>query len=245
MVTRTEIMTVTEETLCYTATNAENMNIFQKIKNLILDILFPPINLESTAINQTLFCPVCRARQARNVKICHQDAPYKLAAAAKYDGQVKDLILSLKYHQNTGALQPLTDLLQRYIKNLKFSSGGKITNYIIIPIPMFPDKERQRGFNQATLIAKEMAKILNLPLIENALVKIRDTKAQADLKDWDERKKNLVGCFEVLRPELINKKNLIIVDDVFTSGATLNEAAWTARKAGARRMIGLVIAKVG
>ena len=165
------------------------LGILQKLKNLLLDILFPPVSIDAVLINQTLFCPTCRARQARNVKICHRDIPYKLAAATAYEGQVKDWILALKYQKNSGVLQPLTDVLRKYISILELPTS----NYIVVPIPMFPKKERQRGYNQAALLSKEVAKILKIPVLENAIIKTRDTAAQADLKDWDKRKENIKG----------------------------------------------------
>ncbi len=210
-----------------------------KIKNFILDVLFPPVSIKNIPINQTLFCPICRARQARNIKICHKDTSYKLAAAARYDGQVKEWIHTLKYQKRSGALQPIADLLANYLSKLDFNFSG----YTVVPIPMFPKKERKRGFNQAKLIAEKTAGLLNLPLLDNALVKIRDTKAQAELEDYKNRTENIAGCFAVSNPNLVANKKIILIDDVFTSGATMNEAVRVLRSNGAKRVIALVVAK--
>lgn len=230
------------------------MAMFKKFLNIILDALFPLPDLSGTQINTATFCSLCRARQARNVKICHPKA-YKLAAAASYDGKIKELILTLKYRKRVGALPPLIQILKKYLDDIEL----RIMNYAVIPIPMWPAKEKQRGFNQAVLIAKEASKILNIPIIENVLVKIRDTQRQAALKDLESRRENIKDCFAVLSPKLtpgsptttrvpaeslrIERRHLLIVDDVFTSGSTMNEAVKTLRAAGAKRIIALVIAK--
>ena len=110
---------------------------------------------------------------------------------------------------------------------------------------MFPAKERKRGFNQAKLIAEKASVFLNIPIFNNILVKIRDTKTQTEMENYREREKNVTGCFAVSNPKLITDKKLILVDDVFTSGATTNEAVRTLRAAGAVKIIALVIAKAG
>ncbi|MEK9186428.1 MAG: ComF family protein [Patescibacteria group bacterium] len=215
--------------------------MFSKIFKALLDILFPKSDAGQIQTFNTLFCPVCRARQARGVKICHKDIPYKLAAAARYDGQVKEWIHTLKYRKRRGAIQPIADLLANYLSQLDFN----FKNYSVVPIPMFPRKERERGFNQARLIAEKAARLLNLPVLDNALIKVRDTKAQAELENYKHRSENVAGCFAVSNTEMVKNKNIILVDDVYTSGATMNEAVKTLRAAGIKRTIVLVVAKAG
>lgn len=213
--------------------------MFSKIVNLLLDSLFPKKDTAKIQIFNTFFCPLCRARQARGVKICHKDIPYKLAAASRYDGPVKEWIHTLKYRKRRGAIQPIADLLANYLSQLDFN----FKDYSVVPIPMFPKKERQRGFNQAKLIAEKTAGLLNLPLLENALVKVRDTQSQTELDDYKARVQNIVGCFAVSNPKLVADKKIILVDDVFTSGSTINEAVKTLRSNGVQRIIALVVAK--
>ena len=215
--------------------------MFSKLKSFLLEMIFPKINTTGIIVNQTFFCPACRARQPKNAKICHKDIPYKLAAATRYDGPVKEWVHALKYRKRQGVLQPIADILVKYLSKLEFNFNG----YVIIPIPLFPAKERKRGFNQAKLIAEKASVFLNIPIFNNILVKIRDTKTQTEMENYREREKNVTGCFAVSNPKLITDKKLILVDDVFTSGATTNEAVRTLRAAGAVKIIALVIAKAG
>jgi len=212
-----------------------------KVKNALLDILFPPIEINNAVIYKTLFCPVCRARLPENRKACHKNSSYKLAAAAQYDGDVKKFIWELKYNKKSGAVQPLANVVKNYLDN----SELKIKNFSIIPIPLSSNRERERGFNQSLLLAREIHKYTSLPLLENIFIKNKDTKPQAELDEWKDRQTNLENCFSVSESDVINGKNILLVDDVFTSGATLNEAVKTLRASGARHIIGLVIAKAG
>lgn len=150
------------------------------------------------------------------------------------------MIWQLKYRGRTGNAVYLAILLTDYLKNL----GIKLKNYEVLPVPLSKKRGRSRGYNQAQIIAKIVAANLGLQL-SSAVSKIKDTPAQAETKDWEERKKNLENCFAVANLESVKDKNFIILDDVFTSGATLNEIARTLKNAGARRILGLVVAKAG
>lgn len=238
-----------------------------KAKNVILDILFPPICLNCQKpiddrnklicekclslikLNNTFFCPVCRARLPENKKICHYDSHYLLAAAGNYDDSVlRNLIHCFKY-KNFKSLAPILGGLNlKYVEILNLN----LKSFVIVPIPLHPKKERQRGFNQAKLIAEFLSKKLNLELIE-PLKRVKNTEPQVKLKDQNERIKNISGCFEI-NPHTnfrygmgvknsIKGKNILLIDDVFTSGATVNEAVRVLKQNGARKITVLVLAK--
>jgi ComF family protein len=122
------------------------------------------------------------------------------------------------------------------------------TEPILIPIPLSPSRRRERGFNQAELICEELIKIdstrhgLNLKLEKNILIKPKETEHQARIKDRGVRLKNIVGSFAIKNPELIKKKNIILIDDITTTGATLSEARKVLRHAGARKVIAFTVA---
>lgn len=231
---------------------------FIKAKDVILDILFPPIclncqkNIESNEficknclnlikINNALFCPACFTRRPYNKKICsHAYYPnYMLAAATNYDNEaIKNLIHYFKY-KNFKSLAPFFgEIILEYIKNSEIN----LSDYEILYIPLYKNRERQRGYNQSKLIAKYVASSLNLPLINN-LKRTRNTKPQASLKNNSEREKNTKNCFELTHPEEIKNKKIILIDDVFTSGATMNEAVKILKDNYAKKIIALVIAK--
>lgn len=200
-------------------------------------------------LNNTLFCPVCRSRLAENEKICHFDSPYLLAAAGNYDDDVlRNLIHSFKY-QNFRDLSPiLGEILLKYIGNCKLPPferspvGREIENFIVIPVPLHPKRERQRGFNQAKLLAEIVARKFNLEL-SDILKRTKNSEPQAKIKDIGLRAKNMENCFEMKNPGITSGKNIVLVDDVFTSGATAGEAVKILKADGAKKIIVLVLAK--
>ena len=116
---------------------------------------------------------------------------------------------------------------------------------ILIPIPLAPKRFHERGFNQAMLICNELVKLdknENFKLEKNILLKPKDGEHQARILDRNKRLKNIIGSFCVKNPEIIKNKNIILIDDVTTTGATLNEAKKTLKKAGAKKVIAFTIA---
>ena len=217
-----------------TRTNAKNT--FNKI---LCDSCYSSIK-----INNTLFCPVCRARLANNEKICHFNSPYLLAAATNYDDPViQNLIHYFKYKGLENLSPILGEILIKYLEDIFRNSKFIIHNSILVPIPLHFWREKQRGFNQSKLLAKNIANHYNIPLVEN-LKRIKNTDPQAKSKNSEERIKNISGCFEVKNSESIAGKNVILIDDVFTSGATMDEAVKILKKNGAKKIIALIMAKV-
>jgi len=210
--------------------------------------------LQKIKLNNTAFCPVCSRRLPENKKTCHQDSSFILAAAGFYGDEVLDsLITLLKYQKIKQAAVPLGEILSRYLKDLfknyelspygRPLEGREIKDFLIIPIPLHWQKEKQRGFNQSYLIAGQLGKNIGLPIENNILKRIKNTASQVELKDREKREINIKNCFIVEKPELLFQKNIIILDDVFTTGATMKEAASAIKKAGAKKIIGLVVAK--
>jgi ComF family protein len=231
-----------------------------QIKKIILDILFPPACLSCEniidgdeekylcekcrariVINDTLFCAECKARLPENSKICHPKTLARLAAATQYDEPAaKKLIWRLKYEKLLAALNPLSELISKYVSELDYD----FSDYKIVSIPIHAARLRERGFNQAELIGKILAQKLNLEILP-ALVKIKNTKKQAETKTREEREANILGCFEI-NPEIAGKlanQKIILADDVFTSGATTLEAARILKFAGVKNIIIFTIAK--
>ena len=131
------------------------------------------------------------------------------------------------------------------MENGKFKIGKSkfgIKNFIVVPIPLHYRRERQRGFNQSKLLADEISKKFNIQVVE-CLKRIKNNDPQAKLKSNNEREKNISGCFKIINPEMIKNKNILLVDDVFTTGATINEAVKILKENSARRIIAIVVAK--
>ncbi len=225
--------------------------------NSILDLIFPSLCLNcrkgvkggdvicascfsAIPLNQTLFCGTCRARLADNKKICHKDSKFILGSAANYDNDaVKNLVHGLKFRYLRSAASPLAELLIRYFMDLGFSTF----NFVVVPVPLSRERFRKRGFNQSLLVAEIFSKHFDLPIAADAILRIKNTKPQSDTKNLAERRENVNGCFSVKNPEAAYGKNIILIDDVITSGATVSEAVSALKSAGAKRIIVLTVTK--
>ncbi len=117
-------------------------------------------------------------------------------------------------------------------------------NFAVIPIPLHFKKEHERGFNQALLLAQEFSKQTKIPIETNILQKVRETKTQVETENKESRTNNLEDAFraDAKVSENIKNKTIILIDDVSTTGATLVHAADALTKAGAKNIIGLVVA---
>lgn len=207
-------------------------------------------------------CPVCFRRLPAEVLTkaglppCHQDAQFILAAPLSYGNPiVRELIHVLKYNSLKTAAEPLVSVLAWYLsasfENCKLSAGGgsafggKIENFNLVPIPLHPSKERKRGFNQALVIAdrsKEVLK-LNAEVLSEVLVKISSTPSQTKQKNYEAREENIRGSFDIKKPELVSGKNILLIDDIFTSGATMREATRVLKLSGAKKIIAVTVAR--
>lgn len=229
----------------------------------VLEILFPSLCIgcgkntpsgeavcadcfSSIPLNDSLFCGKCGARlpacagRPYGQKICHFDFPFLLGAATTYtNGTARSLIRDLKFGFIGNSAAPLAKLLTAYAE--KTGIGGK--DWIVVPIPLGAKRLRKRGFNQAALIGKIFAGHFGLEICENILSRIKETSPQSEIEKFGMRVKNVADCFEVASPEKAVGKNIIIIDDVSTSGATFFEAASALKKCGARKIIALAAAK--
>ena len=131
---------------------------------------------------------------------------------------------------------------------LKNFSQQNASSFAIIPIPLHFKKQYERGFNQAELLSKEFSRLSNIPLLANTLLKIKETPAQVETPNKELRIKNLEKAFQI-NPKisksdlmLLTSGALILIDDVATTGSTLFHAASALRIAGAKKIIGLVVA---
>ncbi len=122
------------------------------------------------------------------------------------------------------------------------------TNPILIPIPLSRKRYRERGFNQAELICEEILKINNLrhgvdmKVEKNILIKPKETEHQARIENRRERLKNIVGSFAVKNGKIVKGRNIILIDDITTTGATLSEAKKILKQSGTRKIIAFTVA---
>lgn len=150
----------------------------------------------------------------------------KLRTIAFYHTTLQQAIHLFKFEKKKVLAHHLIQLINAHIP-----SDCDIAEYdFVLPIPIHKKRLRERGFNQAALLADGIAKAENIPVLVDTLVRKRHTVAQSSL-DSAARQQNIIGAFEVRNPDIISGKRLLVIDDVFTTGATMREAVselWTA-----------------
>ncbi|MBQ7884585.1 MAG: ComF family protein [Clostridia bacterium] len=153
----------------------------------------------------------------------------KVVSPFEFDGFVKNAIHGLKYSNKTFYAEFLSEYMAKaYVDH-------KLTCDIVVPVPLCRKRLKQRGYNQAELLAKGFCKKLNLPLLVNVLVRVKQTPTQVSL-NISERLKNMKDAFSVTSNDQIKGKTVLVIDDVFTTGATIAECSKTLLHAGAKRV---------
>ncbi len=182
-------------------------------------------------------CPICASLVAENLVCgaCLADPPAfaHVVAAASYAFPVDAMIHSLKYQANLAMAPILANLLMPQIDPLTFPD-------FIVPMPLHPTRLRERGFNQALEIARHIVKKTGIAMLPNACKRVKNTASQTGLP-WKEREKNIRGAFACEMD--LTGKHIAVLDDVMTTGATLNELARVLRKCGAVKVSGWVVAR--
>lgn len=227
--------------------------ILTRLKAFILNLLFP-IECLGCGREGNWLCPNCfrrlkfgREKVYAREKNNNLKAPAldQLFIAGDYDDALlADLIKKFKYHFITALGKPLADFLTLYWSGqLALSEFYKKIipdNPLIIPLPLSRKRRRWRGFNQSEILAREFAANFGYSL-SGGLKRIKHRPAQASLNEA-KRLKNIAGVFAYAGEDL-KGRTVILIDDVVTTGATLNEASLVLRAQGAARVYGLVLAK--
>ncbi len=187
-------------------------------------------------------CPICNKEVSfRESKYCSHPPSWleNISYIFVYEDLViKEMIHALKYNFITDLVKEFEPFI--YKEKMNFY---RMPVDVIIPLPLHKNKLRYRGFNQADLIANEVSRVLKKPILKDVLIKNRTTTAQMNIKRPSQRQKNIKGVFSVVGPEKIEYQNVLLVDDVTTTGATLEEAAQTLRQAGALKVYSFVLAR--
>lgn len=207
----------------------------------LLDIIYPPrcpACRRPVAVHGA-WCPVCLAPVLAGHEL--NLAGRRLAALAScrvvcdYAAGVKTLLHQLKFRGNTRAAASLAWLLAARPGGLRLDGVQAV-----VPVPLHPDRLAERGYNQTELIFRRWSERQGWPWLD-ALSRTRPTAPQWELVPA-ERRRNVRGAFALTLPDAVRGKTILLVDDIVTTGATMNECAKVLRRGGAERVLGLALA---
>lgn len=211
--------------------------------NYIINIFYPNACGICGNISKYNICPKCKAR-LNKIKQCKKhiyltrsftDEMYIF----KYKDLIRESFLKYKFGEQNYKYKAFANFI---IKDKKIC--GFLKKYdIIIPVPISKKRKTQRGYNQSELIIKECARLdKNITVCKDVLYKIKDTKPQSTL-DKEQRKINIQGAYKVQNSNIINNKKVLLFDDIYTTGSTLEECAKVLKKSGAYEVSVLTFAK--
>lgn len=226
--------------------------MINKIKEFILDLIFPKTCFgcgkeglwfcktckKEIKLIKTQTCYLCK-RISLKGKICSKCKSHSnlsgVVVTTKYEGLIKQSVCALKYEGLSDVSRDLTKLMIKCLKENKLTG-----DYLVVPIPLHKKKFYERGFNQSELLATEICNYFTWQMSKK-LIKIKNTSSQVGQKGIL-RRKNLKNAF-MWRGENITKKNILLVDDVLTTGSTLEEAARVLKVSGAKKIWAIVLSK--
>jgi len=198
-------------------------------------------------VAQNLYCPFCDyPKIVFDGKTCFSCRRTKslqgLFFAASYkDFITKKLISQFKYPPYIKDVSKnLVSLIINYFHNL--DKIPDFHSFFLLPIPLEKRRLKKRGFNQAEEIAIHLAQFLEKPVLTDVLIKIKPTLDQVGLTK-EEREENIKGAYLCQKPDLAKNRKILLIDDIFTTGSTMEEAASTLKKSGAREVWGLAVAR--
>jgi ComF family protein len=233
------------------------VNLVSSLKQLemgVLDLLFPPrcVGCGSSGGFLCVPClsalpylpfPLCAkcGKPLSYGTVCYDCENYLFAfdgirSLSPYHGVVRQAILQFKY-QNVKALAvQLAQLMGKYINSHPLSADT------LVPVPLHPRRLRERGYNQSSLLSRELSRLVPLPVVEGALLRARNTPAQTKTNSVQNRHSNVAGAFTCRGRRVVGKR-ILLIEDVCTPGATLNACATVLKSAGAISVWGLTMAR--
>ena len=240
------------------------MGIFSRVKKIINDLLFPYV-CHGCGVEGAILCSTCRTQLSWIHPVCFvckkfspgneriplgrtcescQKMSYIYGFLSPFvykDKVIRECIHSFKYQRVRPIADVFAGLIAEYLSYYRISLPS---DAVVIPIPLYSSRRRVRGFNQSELIARYFVEKFgeqHLYFEKNALIRVKKTTPQIDLSH-EERRRNVEGVFRVVDFARIRNATVILVDDVATTGATLEEAARVLSEAGAKRVWAITVA---
>lgn len=232
-----------------------SLNIqLEHLKESFLNLLFPP-RCVGCGKEGGFLCPSCSQLLPRivppycvqcgipvqNGTLCPscQSSPLTIDSIRSlflFEGVARDAIHHLKYKNLKAIASPLGQFMGEYLR------ASSVPADVLVPVPLHSRQLRERGYNQSTLLARETGRLVNLPVVETSLLRLRNTISQARTSSAQERRRNVDRAFGCSDQTLQNKR-VVIIDDVCTTSATLDSCAVALKAAGATSVWGLTVAR--
>ncbi|HHX98037.1 MAG: ComF family protein [Kiritimatiellia bacterium] len=202
---------------------------------------------EKVQVVQVPFCEQCGDPVAGNISgeyVCAWCLKTRPAfdwarSAVRYAGRARGILRRFKYK---GGVWLMEDLSQWLLAAWRMGPAGAGRGDVIVPVPLYPKRERERGFNQAGLLAEELSRGMGLPVLTRGMRRVRATATQTRLTAA-QRVHNVRGVFAVSAPDRVRGARVVLVDDVMTTGATVNECARVLKAAGAAAVMVVTVAR--
>lgn len=223
------------------------------LRTAFLDLLFP-LRCVNCGIEGSLICSSCsQALPKMEPPVCqrcgislgeggicsacigHPLTIDDIRSPFLFEGTIRRAIHQLKYRHLKAIAIPLGQLMA------EFFHSRQLPGDVLIPVPLHPKRLRERGYNQASLLAIEIGKLTGIPVVEGKLLRLRDTVYQARTTSAAERRNNVRDAFGC--PQRLRGDNILLIDDVCTTGATLDACATALKAAGAGSIRGLTAAR--
>ena len=194
--------------------------------------------LSLVEINPFQYCLCEKMEKKDKCDRCKDKNLDKLFSASSFKNKiVKESIHKFKYGYIKDLAKPLALIVLSHLQTVDAEIDK---SFIIIPVPLSNKKKRRRGFNQSEEIGEIISEATGIPLLSDALVKIKETSPQMEM-GREERINNVKGCFEM--KAALKNRDIILLDDVYTTGSTLEECARILKQSGARKVWGVTVAR--
>lgn len=214
-----------------------------RLKRFLADLLFPKACLNCGREGSYL-CSDCEA--LLEISTLHRNYATRNLADLYFPLAYQNPLIQklLRQFKSEPFIKDLAEIFHSLIiKHFQvLDNQPDFANFVLIPVPLAQRRLKWRGFNQAEEIAKGLAELWSLEVLDNILFRIKDTLPQAELPE-KQKKENVKDAFLVKNANLLRNRGIILVDDVYHSGATMEEAARTLEEAGAEEIIGIVVAR--
>ena len=211
----------------------------------ILDLIYPQVCGICGKLNSKSLCNKCKVKLEKEFKFETQNYEednsknfIEHSYFFKYENLIRSQILALKFREKPYIYKTIT----YFLKNMQ-KSFEKLKKYdIIIVIPISYQRKRDRGYNQSELIAREISKIIKAKIARKVLYKTKHTQPQSSLNK-KQREENAKGVYKAINVEKLQNKKILLIDDIYTTGNTVNECAKTLKQAGVNKIGVITIAK--